>query len=84
MTNTQGVFKASLEEIKQHDDMNFITGINHSILHGFNYSPPEAGFPGWIRYGAYFSEQNPWWPYLHKWVDYNARLSFVFQNSEPL
>jgi hypothetical protein len=83
MTNTQGVFKASLEEIKQHDDMNFITGINHSILHGFNYSPPEAGFPGWIRYGAYFSEQNPWWPYLHKWVDYNARLSFIFQNSKP-
>jgi hypothetical protein len=83
MTNTRGVFKTSLEEIKQHDDMNFITGINHSVLHGFNYSPPEAGFPGWIRYGAYFSEQNPWWPYLNKWVDYNARLSYIFQNSKP-
>jgi len=81
MTNTRGVFKTSLEEIKQHDDMNFITGINHSVLHGFNYSPPEAGFPGWIRYGAYFSEQNPWWPFLHRWVDYNARLSYIFQNS---
>ncbi|MFO7934147.1 MAG: glycosyl hydrolase, partial [Bacteroidales bacterium] len=83
MTNTRGVFKTSLEEIKQHDDMNFITGINHSVLHGFNYSPPEAGFPGWIRYGAYFSEQNPWWPYLHRWVEYNARLSFIFQHSRP-
>ncbi|MFO7935092.1 MAG: glycosyl hydrolase, partial [Bacteroidales bacterium] len=31
MTNTRGVFKTSLEEIKQHDDMNFITGINHSV-----------------------------------------------------
>ena len=82
MTNTSGVFKTSLEEIKQHDDMNFITGVNHSVLHGFNYSPPEAGFPGWIRYGAYFNEQNPWWPFLHNWVDYNARLSFVFQNSQ--
>ena len=82
MTNTWGVFKTSLEEIKQHDDMNFITGINHSVLHGFNYSPPGAGFPGWIRYGTYFSEQNPWWPYLHKWVEYNARLSYVFQNSQ--
>lgn len=83
MTNTRGVFKTSLEEIKQHDDMNFITGINHSVLHGFNYSPPQAGFPGWIRYGAYFSEQNPWWPHLSKWVDYNARLSYIFQNSSP-
>jgi hypothetical protein len=84
MTNTRGVFKTSLEEIKQHDDMNFITGMNHSILHGYNYSPPEAGFPGWIRYGSYFSEQNTWWPYFSNWVDYNARLSYVFQNSTPV
>jgi hypothetical protein len=84
MTNTRGVFKTSLEEIKQHDDMNFITGMNHSVLHGYNYSPPEAGFPGWIRYGSYFSEQNTWWPYFPNWVEYNARLSFVFQNSQPV
>ncbi len=82
MTNTRGVFKTTLEEIKQHDDMNFITGINHSILHGYNYSPESEPFPGWIRYGAYFSEQNTWWKHLHSWVDYNARLSTVFQNSQ--
>jgi len=84
MTNTRGVFKTSMEEIKRNDDMNFITGINHTILHGFNYSPPEAGFPGWVRYGAYFNEQNPWWPYFSKWADYNARLSCVFQLSSPV
>ena len=82
MTNLNGVFRTTLEEIKQHDDMNFITGINHSVLHGFNYSPPEAGFPGWLKFGSYFSEQNTWWPYIDKWVDYNARLSYVFQNSK--
>lgn len=84
MTNTRGVFKASLEEIKQHDDMNFITGMNHAVLHGYNYSPPEAGFPGWVRYGAYFNEKNTWWPFFRKWADYNARLSWVFQNSQPV
>jgi hypothetical protein len=84
MTNTRGVFKTSLEEIKRHDDMNFITGMNHTVLHGYNYSPPAAGFPGWVRYGSYFSENNTWWPYLKKWTDYNARLSWVFQNSEPV
>ena len=83
MTNTTGVFKTTLEEIKQHDDMNFITGINHTVLHGYNYSPDDVPFPGWIRYGAYFSEQNPWWKHLRNWVDYNARLSYVFQNSQP-
>ncbi|RXP46224.1 hypothetical protein EC396_14545 [Lutibacter sp. HS1-25] len=82
MTNLQGVFKATLEEIKQHDDMNFITGINHSVLHGYNYSPPEVEFPGWIRFGTYFSEQNTWWKHLQHWVDYNSRLSYVFQNSQ--
>jgi len=84
MTNTRGVFKASLEEIKQHDDMNFISGMTHSVLHGYNYSPPEAGFPGWVRYGSYFSPQNTWWDYFDRWTSYNARLSYVFQNSQPL
>ncbi|TWU33188.1 glycosyl hydrolase [Novipirellula artificiosorum] len=84
MTNLKGVFKTTLEEIKQHDDMNFITGMNHSVLHGFNYSPPDVAFPGWIRFGAFFSELNPWWKHLSRWADYNARLSFVFQNSQPL
>jgi hypothetical protein len=83
MTNTSGVFHTTLETVKQSDDMNFITGINHSVLHGYNYSPPEAGFPGWMRYGAYFSEQNTWWEYFRNWTDYNARLSSVFQNSKP-
>lgn len=82
MTNVLGVFKTTLEDIKQHDDMNFITGINHSVLHGYNYSPKDAPFPGWIRYGAYFSEQNTWWNHLKDWIDYNARLSYVFQNSQ--
>jgi len=81
MTNTWGNFRTSLETIKQSDDMNFITGVNHSVLHGYNYSSPEAEFPGWYRFGAYFNERNTWWKYFHKWTDYNARLSSVFQNS---
>ena len=84
MTNTNGVFMTSMEEIKRHDDMNFISGMNHSVLHGYNYSPPEAGFPGWVRYGAYFSEQNTWWPYFPKWVAYNSRLSYLFQQTNPV
>lgn len=84
MTNTTRVFKTTLEDIKLADDMNFITGINHSVLHGFNYSPPEAGFPGWLKFGTYFSEYNTWWPYVKYWIDYNARLSYVFQDSHPV
>lgn len=84
MTNTRGVFTATLDQIKRADDFNFICGINHSVLHGYNYSPPEAGFPGWIRFGSYFSEQNTWWPYFKLWATYNARLSAVFQHSRAV
>lgn len=84
MTNTAGVFSASLEYIKQATDINIVAGINHLVLHGWNYSPPEAGFPGWIRYGTYFNEKNPWFPYLKLWSDYAARLNAVFQNSQAV
>lgn len=78
-----GMFKTSLHNLKQNDDMNFISGITHSVWNSFNYSPPEAGFPGWLWVGTWFSPQNTWWPYLDYWVEYNARLSYVFQNSMP-
>lgn len=46
MTNTEMAFMATLENIKIAGDQSNISGVNHSILHGFNYSPPEAEFPG--------------------------------------
>lgn len=84
MTNTSGVFKATLAYMKQAADLDFICGVNHLVLHGFNYSPPEAGFPGWVQYGTYFNEHNPWWPYLSKFMEYVGRLSSVFQTCEPV
>jgi hypothetical protein len=83
ITNTSMAFMATLENIKVAGDQSNISGVNHSILHGFNYSPPEAPFPGWVRYGAYFSERNAWWPYFRKWSDYKARLSYLLQNATP-
>ena len=55
--------------------------ITHSVFHGFNYSPNlEAPFPGWLRYGAFYSERNNWWPYFHLYNDYKARLSYALQH----
>ncbi|HEY4291137.1 MAG TPA: glycosyl hydrolase [Puia sp.] len=82
ITNTEVVFNATLQRIKQTGDQSNMTGVTHSILHGFNYCPKEAPFPGWIRYGCYFNERNTWWPYLHQWIAYKARLSAVFQNGD--
>lgn len=82
ITNTDLVFNSTLEKIKIAGDQSNLSGVTHSILHGFNYSPPEAPFPGWVRYGTFFSERNTWWPYLKTWIDYKARLSAVFQQAE--
>jgi len=84
MTKTRKVFNTTLGKIKQADDVNFIAGMTHSVLHGFNYTPPDVRFPGWMRFGAYFSEHNTWWPYVKLWIDYNARLSHVFQATAPV
>ena len=81
MTNTDDPFHASLERIKVAGDQSMLSGVTQSVLHGFNYSPPDAPFPGWVRYGTYFSERNTWWPYFKLWVDYKARLSALFQHS---
>lgn len=80
MTNTYNVFNITLEQLKIGSDMSIMSGITHSIWHGFNYSPPEAPFPGWVQYGSYYSEKNNWWPYFKYLNKYKARLSALLQN----
>lgn len=83
ITNCEHIFQTTLEEIKIAGDQSNMSGVNHSILHGFNYSPQEIPFPGWIMYGEYFNENNTIWPYYRLWFDYKARISAVLQNSIP-
>ena len=81
MTNTYTVFNMSLDQLKLGGDQSAMSGVTHSVFHGFNYSPNlEASFPGWVRYGAYYSENNNWWPYFKYYNDYKARLSYALQH----
>ena len=80
MTNTYLVFRTPLEFLKVGSDMAAFSGITHSVWHGFNYSPPEAPFPGWVQYGTFHNERNTWWPYVRLLNDYRARMSAVLQN----
>lgn len=82
ITNTRFVFNETLERIKITGDLSNLSGVTHSVLHGYNYSPAEAPFPGWIRYGTFFSERNTLWPYFPAWFEYKARLSTVLRNAE--
>jgi len=81
MTNTYTVFNMTMELLKIGGDQTAITGVTHSIFHGFNYSPKEAPFPGWIRYGAYYNEKNNWWPYFKYYTAYKGRLATALQHA---
>ena len=81
MTNTYTVFNMTLEQLKIGGDQSAMSGMTHSVFHGFNYSPNlEAPFPGWLRYGAFYSERNNWWPYFLLYNEYKARLSYALQH----
>ena len=82
ITNTRFVFNETLERIKITGDLSNLSGVTHSVLHGYNYSPANAPFPGWVRYGTFYNERNPLWPYFPAWIEYKARLSTVLRNSE--
>ncbi|GEP95702.1 glycosyl hydrolase [Chitinophaga cymbidii] len=82
LTNTDMVFNDSLEILKIAGDQSTISGVTHPIFHGFNYSPPDAPYPGWIRYGGFYNERNTWWPYFRRFTDYKARLSALLQQGE--
>jgi hypothetical protein len=82
MTNAVPAFRATLADMKLLVDMSVLTGVLHPIIHGFNYSPPKAGFPGWVRFGTWLNEQNPWWPHLRRLTDYSARLTTVLAQSD--
>ena len=82
MTNTYRMFETTLELLKLGSDMSAISGVTHSVWHGFNYSPPQAGFPGWVQYGSYLNEQNTWWPYFHLLNEYRSRMSTILQSAD--
>ncbi len=84
ITNAVPVFRESLEDFKLGMDISVLDGLNHPVMHGYNYTPVEAGFPGWVRFGVYLNERTPFWPHFKRFSDYVSRLSMVLRNSENI
>ncbi|HXY41413.1 MAG TPA: glycosyl hydrolase, partial [Vicinamibacteria bacterium] len=82
MTNAVPVFREMPEDFKLGMDQSLLAGVQQPVMHGFNYSPPLAGFPGWVRFGSWLNEQNPWWPHFRLFADYAARLATLLSQSE--
>ena len=81
LTNIHTVFNETLELMKIAGDQSIISGSTHAVFHGFNYSPPNAEFPGWVIYGTFMNERNPWWPYFKHFAEYKTRLFAVLQQA---
>jgi alpha-L-rhamnosidase len=78
-------FRATPLDVKAEADQHFLSGINQLIGHGWPYSPPAAGTPGWPFYAAaVLSDKNPWWPVMPDLAAYLQRVSFLLRQGEPV
>ncbi|MCC6856993.1 MAG: hypothetical protein IT158_00455 [Bryobacterales bacterium] len=77
-------YLATLEDLKTGADLHFACGVNKIIAHGFAYSPPPAGIPGWGYYASVMLNDNhPLWPYFPKLSDYVRRASYALSLGKP-
>jgi hypothetical protein len=78
------VFRATPLDMKAEVDLHFLIGVNQVIGHGWPYSPPQVGEPGWSLYAAaVFNDHNPWHPVMPDVARYIQRTSFLLRQGEP-
>jgi alpha-L-rhamnosidase len=77
-------FAATPLDMKAEADSFFLQGINQLVGHGWPYSPPSAGDPGWSFYAAaVFNNHNPWWIVMPEVMSYMSRMSYVLRQGKP-
>jgi hypothetical protein len=77
-------FRATPLDMKAEADTFFLQGINQLVGHGWPYSPPSAGDPGWSFYAAaVFNDHNPWWIVMPDVTAYLARVSYLLRQGKP-
>ena len=77
-------FRATPLDMKAEADRFFLQGINQLMGHGWPYSPPSAGEPGWRFYAAgAFNAHNPWWIVMPDVTRYLQRVSWVLRQGQP-
>ena len=79
------VFRATPLDMKAEADLHFLQGVNQLIGHGWPYSPPQAGEPGWHFYAAaVFNDHNPWWLVMPDITRYLQRTSYLLRQGQPV
>jgi hypothetical protein len=74
------LFMTTLEMMKAASDSVFLDGINHIVNHGYSYSPPQAGEPGWAFYASTeINHTNTWWRHYPHLARYVRRVQALLQ-----
>ncbi|MGH9583182.1 MAG: glycosyl hydrolase, partial [Bryobacteraceae bacterium] len=77
-------FRANPLDLKQEADRMFLQGINQLVGHGWPYSPPSAGEPGWTFYASgALNAHNPWFEVMPDLARYLQRMSFLLRQGKP-
>ena len=77
-------FRATPLDMKAEADLHFIEGINQLVGHGWPYSPPSAGEPGWRFYASgAFNDHNPWFQVIQDLAKYLQRISYLLRQGAP-
>jgi hypothetical protein len=77
-------FRAAPLDMKAEADRMFLIGINQLVGHGWPYSPPQAGEPGWAFYAAaVFNNHNPWFAVMPDVMRYLTRVSWLLRQGKP-
>jgi len=78
------VFRATPLDMKAEADLHFLIGTNQIIGHGWPYSAPQVGEPGWSLYAAaVFNDHNPWHPVMPDVARYIHRISYLLRQGRP-
>lgn len=71
-------------DMKVEADRHFLQGVNQLVGHGWPYSPPGAGEPGWAFYAAAaLNDRNPWYGAMPALTRYLQRASHLLRLGEP-
>jgi hypothetical protein len=74
------LFMTTLEQMKAATDAVLLDGLNHIVNHGYAYSPPEAGQPGWNFYASTeINHTNTWWRHYRHVALYVQRACALLQ-----
>ncbi len=79
------LFVTTLEQMKPATDAVLLDGLNHVVNHGYSYSPPEAGEPGFYFYAS--TEANhtsTWWRHYPHLARYVQRACALLQRGEAV